>query len=196
MGIFSALAGDMIFFAVLVVGFLMARSSSVVDPHTNTILQTWHGFVLPRILWLNTAILVLSSVTMEIARRCMFREIDVMEEWLGLGKPTSNHAMPWLLGTTVLGLLFLSGQWNAWHQLALQPAFTRANPSARFFYLITGIHAAHLFLGIASLIAATIALYRARQIESRQIFVDCVAWYWHSMGLFWLFLFTLLRFFQ
>ena len=44
----------------------------------------------------------------------MFREIDVMDEWLGLGKPITRRAIPWLAATVVLGLLFLVGQWIAW----------------------------------------------------------------------------------
>jgi cytochrome c oxidase subunit 3 len=195
LGIFFALAGDMMFYAAIVSAFFVNQASGRFDAHSNYI-NEWHPTAIPPILWLNTAVLILSSSTMEIARRRMFREIDVMEEWLGLGKPTSNSAMPWLTATTALGLLFLAGQWLAWHQLAIQHVFFRSNPSSHFFFLITGIHAIHLFLGIAGLIAASISLYASKQIETRQIFVDCAAWYWHSMGIFWVFLFVLLAFFQ
>jgi cytochrome c oxidase subunit III len=195
MGIFSALAGDMIFFAALVVAFFATRSNVHVDAHNNFV-NEWRAIVLPRVLWWNTAVLLLSSATMEIARRRMFRETDVMEEWLGLGKPTSNHSLPWLFATTGLGLFFLAGQWKAWLQIAAQPVYLRASSSSHFFYLITGIHAAHLFLGIVGLNIAIVSLYRAKQVETRQIFVDCAAWYWHSMGLFWIFLFILLAYFQ
>ena len=51
-------------------------------------------------------VLLLSTVTVEIARRRMFHQIDAMEEWFGLGKPTSRRALPWLIATLVLGLLF------------------------------------------------------------------------------------------
>jgi len=195
LGIFFALAGDMMFFAAIVSAFFVNQASGRFDAYSNYI-NEWHPTAIPPILWLNTAVLILSSFTMEIARRRMFREIDVMEEWLGLGKPTSNSAMPWLAATTAFGLLFLAGQWLAWHQLAIQHVFFRSNPSSHFFFLITGIHAIHLFLGIGGLIAASISLYSSKQIETRQIFVDCAAWYWHSMGIFWVFLFILLAFFQ
>jgi hypothetical protein len=52
----------------------------------------WRPVLLPRILFLNTAALVLSSLTMEFARRHIFREIDVLEEWLGLGQPGFSAA--------------------------------------------------------------------------------------------------------
>lgn len=194
MGIFSVLAGDLLFFTVIIVTFLDVRSSAVI--HNGQYVRAWHALPLPHILWLNTAVLVLSSLTMELARRGMFREIDVMEEWLGLGRPSTRRTLPWLIVTTLLGLGFLFGQWRAWQWLSRQPLFLQANQSSKFFYLITGIHAAHLVLGIVALISATIALRALRQMETRQIVVDCVSWYWHSMGLFWLFLFAVLTVFK
>ena len=62
-------------------------------PRDNYI-SDWHPLAVPPILWLNTAILMLSSLTMEIARRQLFREIDVMEEWLGLGTPRRPPRRP------------------------------------------------------------------------------------------------------
>jgi len=154
-------------------------------------------FALAGDLWLNTAVLLLSSATMEMARRQLFHEIDVMEEWLGLGRPAVKRAAPWLAATLVLGLMFLAGQWIAWEQLVRQGFyFTSPDPSSHFFYLITGIHGLHLLLGIFALIAALVGLFALKKIEFRQVAVDSVAWYWHTMGLFWVFLFVLLVFFQ
>jgi cytochrome c oxidase subunit 3 len=120
-----------------------------------------------------------------------------MEEWLGLGRPAVKRAAPWLMATLVLGLMFLAGQWTAWLQLVREGfRFTSPDPSSHFFYLITGIHGLHLVFGILALIAALVALFKLKKIEFRQVAVDCVAWYWHTMGLFWVFLFVLLVFFQ
>jgi cytochrome c oxidase subunit 3 len=195
LAIFCALAGDVMFFIAIVSAFFVSQHTSHIDAYNNYVNQ-WSPTTIPPILWLNTAVLILSSATMEVARRHMFREVDVMDEWLGLGKPSTRNAMPWLAATVLLGLLFLVGQWIAWKQLALQHVFFRSNPSSHFFYLITGVHGVHLVLGVGALIAALIALYASRQMENRQIFVDTAAWYWHSMGIFWIFLFALLAFFQ
>ena len=195
LAIFFALAGDLMFFVAIVSAFFVSQSAGHFDAYNNYINQ-WHPTTIPPILWLNTAILILSSVTIEAARRHMFREVDVMDEWLGIGKPSTRNAMPWLSATIVLGLVFLGGQWIAWKQLAMQHVFFRSNPSSHFFFLITGVHGIHLVLGVATLIGALIALYTSRQMENRQIFVDLTAWYWHSMGIFWIFLFCLLVFFQ
>ncbi|MGB9029950.1 MAG: cytochrome c oxidase subunit 3 [Acidobacteriaceae bacterium] len=195
MAVLSGLAGDFVFFAVLVSAFFVRQSSVHIDGADNVI-SDWHFLAAPPILWINTAILLVSALTMEVARRHLFREIDIMEEWLGLGRPAVRRAAPWLIATIVLGSLFLVGQWIAWQQLAQQGFFFSSNPNSHFFYLVTGTHGVHLLLGIGALIFALVAMFRFKRVEMRQIAVDCTAWYWHAMGLFWIFLFVLLVFFQ
>ena len=195
LALFFAIAGDLMFFVALVSVFFVARTTGHFDAY-NRYINEWLPTAIPPILWLNTAVLLLSSVTIELARRSMFHEQHVMEEWFGLGKPTSRRAAPWLIASILLGSLFLAGQTIAWKQLASQHVFFASSQSSHFFYLITYTHAIHLFLGIGALLTALFGLYTSRQIETRQILVDCAAWYWHSMGLFWIFLFTLLAFFQ
>jgi len=196
LGVLFALAGDLMFFVALVSAFFVRQSSGHFDAHDNFI-NDWRPLVLPHILWINTAILLVSSATMEMARRQLFHEIDVMEEWLGLGRPAVKRAAPWLVATLVLGILFLSGQWVAWDQLVREGfRFTSPDPSSHFFYLITGIHGLHLVLGLFALAAALAGLFTLKKIEFRQVAVDSVAWFWHAMGLFWIFLFVLLEFFQ
>ena len=195
LGLFFALAGDLMFFVAIVSAFFVAQNSSHIDVY-NRYVNSWLPTAIPPILWLNTAVLLISSVSMELARRSMFRETDVMDEWLGIGKPLTRRVLPWLVATTLLGLLFLIGQSIAWHQLKIQHVFFSSNPSSHFFYLITYTHAIHLFLGIGALLASLTGLYVSRQLETRQILIDCTAWYWHAMGIFWIFLFALLAFCQ
>jgi cytochrome c oxidase subunit 3 len=195
MAVLSGLAGDFVFFAVLVSAFFVRQSSVHIDA-TDNVISDWHFLAAPPILWINTALLLLSAFTVEVARRHLFREIDIMEEWLGLGRPAVRRAAPWLIATIILGSLFLIGQWIAWQQLAQQGFFFSSNPNSHFFYLVTGTHGVHLLLGIGALIFALVAMFRFKRVEMRQIAVDCTAWYWHAMGLFWIFLFVLLVFFQ
>jgi cytochrome c oxidase subunit 3 len=135
---------------------------------------------------------------MEVARRHIFREIDVMEEWLGLGRPTLRRTLPWLGATLALGILFLAGQALAWKQLTAQGfAFNRwSTPASYFFYVITGLHAAHLILGVLALALCLGALGWLRRVDYRQIAVDSTAWFWHTMGFAWLLLFGVLVFGQ
>lgn len=191
LGVLSALAGDFVFFAVLVSAFFVHPTAGHIDASASFV-SDWHPLSIPPILWLNTAVLLLSTVTMEVARRQLFHEIDIMEEWLGLGRPAVRRAAPWLLATIALGGLFLVGQWIAWEQLAQQGLFFSTNPNSHFFYLVTGTHGFHLVLGLGALIFALVAMFRFKKVEMRQIALDCTSWYWHAMGLFWVFIFGLL----
>ena len=195
LGLFFALSAVFMFFVAIVSVFFVSQGSGHFDANARFI-NEWLPTAIPPILWLNTAILLVSSVSIEIARRHMFREVHVMDEWLGLGKPISRRAMPWVATTVILGTLFLIGQVVAWHQLGTEHVFFNSNPSSHSFFLITGIHGLHLVVGVAALITALIGLVVSRQLENRQILVDLAAWYWHSMGVLWLLLFGLLTLFQ
>ena len=194
-GLFFALGGDLMFFVALVSVFFVNKASGHFDAYSHWV-NEWLPTALPSILWLNTAVLLVSSVTAELARRSMFREHDAMEEWIGFGRPLSRRAGIWLGLTLLLGALFLAGQWMAWDQLAAQHVFFASNPSSHFFYLITVTHAVHLLLGIAGLIAALAGLQASRSMATRQVLVDSTVWYWHVMGVLWVFLFVLLEYGQ
>jgi len=189
--ILSILTADVVLFAVLISVFFVRPTAGHISASEGFV-SDWHPLFIPPILWLNTAVLLLSAVTAEIARRQLFHEIDIMEEWLGLGRPAVRRAAPWLAATFVLGSLFLAGQWTAWQQLSLQGLTFATNPNSNFFYLVTVTHGVHLLLGLAALGFATVAMFRLKRVELRQAVVDCSVWYWHAMGVFWGFIFVLL----
>ncbi|MGA2249727.1 cytochrome c oxidase subunit 3 [Terracidiphilus sp.] len=188
--VFFGLSADMMAFAVLVVFFFARQTSRHLDPRSFEMIGDWRPIFLPPIVYLNTAVLVLSSLTMEMARRGIFHEMDALEEWFGLGKPAVKRARPWLAATLILGALFVAGQMEAWRQLTAEGfAFDRwATPASYFFYLITGLHALHLLLGVVFVAFCLCALSLLKQVQVRQIAVDATAWYWHTMGLAWLLL--------
>ena len=119
----------------------------------------------------------------------------MLEEWLGLGRPAVRAALPWIGATLGLGVLFLAGQAMAWRELTARGfAFDhwRVTPASYFFYVITGLHAAHLVAGLLALVFCLTALGRLRRVESRQIAVDSTAWFWHFMTGAWLVLVAVL----
>jgi len=195
LGLFFGLAAVFMFFVAIVSVFFVSQGAGHFDANARYI-NEWLPIAIPPILWLNTAVLLLSSITIEVGRRHMFREIHVMDEWLGLGKPTSRRAMPWVFATFLLGSVFLVGQMMAWNQLGTAHIAYNTSPSSHSFFLITWIHGLHLFAGVVALLGALIGLYVSKQMENRQIMVDLSAWYWHSMGVLWLGLFALLVWFQ
>jgi len=191
--LFTALAVDVMFFTVVFSVYLGHQSGAHILQHASAPPAGWHFFLLPRILYLNTVALVLGSLTIELARRNIFREIDVMEEWLGLGFPALRRTLPWIGATLFFAALFLTGQKMAWKQIAAEtfPIAPSAS-SAGFTCLLTGVHAAHLAIGVVALIACLTALGELKRVELRQIAVDATAWYWHSMSITWAILLTVL----
>ena len=137
----------------------------------------WSALPLPPVLWINTAVLLASSATLERGRMLSRR----------------GQALPgWLLTTLLLGLVFLAGQLVAWRTLAAEGIFLPANPHASFFYVLTAVHAAHLLGGIAALTAALVALRRTAPSPEREHRLKLCATYWHFVGGAWLYLFLVL----
>lgn len=192
------LLGDALAFITVAMLFLNDRGSWHFD-HGH-IVSSWRAVPVPPLLWLTTAVLVLSSLTMEIARRHIFRETDVMDEWLGLGRPAARRALPWLVATWLLGLVFLAGQWSAWLQLNLRRGYLAIYQDAAaglgYFRMFTLFHAAHLVVALAALLACVAVLLYGRKMETRQVWLDSAAWLWHFLTICWIALFALLVYAQ
>lgn len=187
--LFFVLSADLLLFTTLFGVLWVQQHMGHVGPSDGNLLGWKH---LPPILWTSTALLLLSGVTMEMARQQMFSEMRVMEEWFGLGRPTVRRAVPWLVATAALGALFLAGEWTAWPQPRMAWANFRMAQGGHFFPPLLATHGLHLLLGLLALVAVFPALLVAKRMEVRQVIVDCAAWYWYAMCLLWVFLFGLL----
>jgi cytochrome c oxidase subunit 3 len=194
LGIGLAVVSIFILFVALTSAYVVRQGTGHIDTTTGEFITDWKPLTLPRLLWLNTILLIFSSISMELARRQVFSEPLVTEEWLGLGTPTRRASLPWIGVTFVLGLGFLVGQLFAWQQLHAEGIFVASNPSSSFFFLLTGTHALHLTGGMIALCWAAIAGILAKPLETRQISTDVSAWYWHAMGVLWVYIFALLYF--
>jgi cytochrome c oxidase subunit III len=196
LGLAAALLPIGMLFIAFTSAYIVRQGLPTFDPHTNTVVHDWIPVPLPtRLFLINTLVLLLSSVTIECARRQLARQI-VLEPvnsipGVSLGK---ERKLPWLALTIGLGLCFLTGQWFAWRELATRGFYVATNPSSSFVYLLTGAHAAHLFGGIVALLAAGAAVLLNRPLASRRIVVDVTAWYWHFMALLWIYILALLEF--
>jgi cytochrome c oxidase subunit 3 len=143
----------------------------------------WQTFSLPSILYLNTLILIASSVTLEIARRRI-------ATFMNSASPVANQAPArWLHITLFLGLLFVAGQYVAWLQLRAEGMYLATNPSSSFFYLLTVTHAVHVLGGLGGLLYV---LSKLKHSILRRHQLDATARYWHFMGFLWLYLLLLL----
>jgi cytochrome c oxidase subunit 3 len=144
----------------------------------------WFPLAMPRVLFASTALILVSSFTLEVARRKL--------------KGSFQDAYGrYLLLTALLGVGFLASQLIAWRQLAAQGIYLASNPHSSFFYLLTGAHAVHL---IGGLLALTFLWLRSRRrlsttpgfVAKRQAAADAVTIYWHFMDALWIYLFLLL----
>jgi cytochrome c oxidase subunit 3 len=196
LGLAVALTPIMMLFVAFTSAYIVRQGLPTFDPSTNTVVHDWIPVPLPTVLFLiNTCVLLVSSVTIELARRQLARQValEPVQSIPGVSLGTESK-FPWLGLTIILGLGFLAGQWLAWRELAARGFYVATGPSSSFVYLLTGGHAVHLFGGITALLAAGVAVLLNRPLASRRIIVDVTAWYWHFMALLWIYILALLEF--
>lgn len=196
LGLICAIATVSMVFVSLTSAYVVRRGLPTFDTTTQAYFRDWGTVQLPWLLLaINTALLLLSSVTMEGARRDVARRAALAPlktiPGISLGE---ERTFPWLWTTILLGLGFLAGQWMAWRELEARGFFVNTNPNASFVYLLTAAHAVHLAGGIAALFWAAIISIRNKPIEAQRIAVDVTAWYWHFMAALWIYVFGLLAY--
>jgi cytochrome c oxidase subunit 3 len=145
----------------------------------------WTRIILPSLLWVDTAILLASSFTYEKGHRKL-RAND------------QRGFFEWTRYTTILGVLFLIGQFVAWWQILAAGQLVRSNPHSSFFFLFSGLHGVHILAGLAGL---TVLLYRTHepasgpnwQMRTRAL-ANAFGLFWHYLDGLWVALFALLLF--
>jgi cytochrome c oxidase subunit 3 len=165
-GMTVALGGVLMFFMALVSAYIVRKGIPNSD---------WRPLEIPRILWLNTLILIASSFTLAHSRkRFLARDDEGFRHWWGV--------------TTVLGVFFLLGQLIAWRQLVAAGLYLSTNPSSSFFYVFTAAHGLHLLGGVIALVWVA---FRPTHRLTRRTATEVVSMYWHFMDGLWVFLFLL-----
>jgi len=171
------IAGVVMLFTALTSSYIV-RSASGND---------WRPIAMPRVLWISTALIVISSITMEVSRRSLKQKRNA-----GYGR--------WLTVTVALGLAFLATQLLAWRQLVRQGIYMASNPYNSFFYLFTAAHGLHLLGGILALGYLMMRTTRQRSTVAGELrragAADAATIYWHFMDGLWVALFLLLFFWK
>jgi cytochrome c oxidase subunit 3 len=162
LGLLIACGSILAFFVALVVAFYWRSRTP----------PFWAPITLPHTLWLSTAIILVSSVTFEAARRAYRKGLH----------PAAARL---LVVTACLGAAFLASQLSAWLNLVHRGYYLAQNPYSSFFYMFTGLHAAHLIGGLIALFVVVLG-------RPRRETVDTVAYYWHFLGVLWIALFVIL----
>jgi cytochrome c oxidase subunit 3 len=176
-GIWMAIGSILMLFVALTSSYIVRSASS----------DDWRRIPMPKILWLSTALLVVSSITIELSRRSLKSGNE------------SGYSL-WLINTGVLGVAFVASQLFAWRQLVRQGAYLASNPYNSFFYLFTGAHGVHVMGGLCALGYLVIRTRGARKSVEGELrrtgAADAVAIYWHFMDVLWIGLFMLLTFWK
>jgi cytochrome c oxidase subunit 3 len=141
----------------------------------------WGSTPLPHLLYWNTAMLLLSSVVLDIGRRKLH------------GGNRRQFNSIWTVGV-LLGMGFIVGQFVAWQQLSARGIFINSNPSSSFFYAVTWAHAAH---AVGAMFALMYIEYRALRFQlgpGRRTMVDVTSVFWHFLDVLWIGIMVLFRY--
>jgi len=145
----------------------------------------WQVLTLPSVLWLNTLLLVISSISIEVAR------IDARKDkWRAAGAS--------VLTTALLGIAFVTGQFAAWRDLVAQGVYVPTNPYSAFFYILTGLHVLHLTAGLMFLLYVAWRIFKRGGGQNDGLLTTLLnlsATFWHFFGALWIYLFVLLTLF-
>jgi len=140
----------------------------------------WSPLAVPRVLWLNTALLILSSLSMQWAR-------------VGARRAQSERLRAGLISGGLLAWAFLAGQLLAWRQLSASGYFVTSGPATAFFYLLTAVHGLHLLGGLLVWGKTVVRMTRSDvELIDLSLSVDLCTVYWHYLLLVWLALFAVL----
>jgi len=163
--IFLAVVGS--FFALFISAYTMRMQ-----------LPDWRTLPLPPILWLNTVMLILSSIALHGAKVAVRRgeRIELKVSLIAAG---------------ISALAFLTGQLVAWQDLASEGYRLTANPANDFFYVLTGAHGLHLLGGLVALARTVDKAWREPETEQLRLPVELCATYWHFLLLLWLLLLSI-----
>ena len=168
-GMLVLLAGVTMLFAAFTSAYIVRKGIS----------DDWRPTALPTLVWVNTLVLLVSSLTLERARR-LYGQTDALARW-------------WL-ATTGLGVIFLLGQLVVWQQMVGAGIYLRTNPSSAFIYILTGAHGVHLLGGVAGLAYLSRRLLQDRP-PTRTV-LNVTAIYWHFLDGLWVYLLLFILFWR
>jgi cytochrome c oxidase subunit III len=164
-GLVILLVSTGIVFSALLIAFIARRAMG----------DDWVSMHKPGLLWVNTVVLILSSVVLDLSRRAL------------KARNRSRFNLYWT-AATALGGVFLIGQLIVWDQLRAAGVYVATNPSSSFFYVLTAVHALHLIGGMTALVWVDIQAWRLQLGPGKRTAIDICAIFWHYLDGLWLIL--------
>ena len=164
-----------IFLAVVTSLFALFISAYAMRMHFGD----WTPLPKPKLLWWNTALLIVTSVSMQWAV-------------VAARRGDADGVRTGLIAVGILSFAFLAGQLAVWQQLNDSGYFLATNPANAFFYLLTAVHGVHLVGGLVAWGRTAAKVWRGIEVAKVRLSVELCAIYWHFLLGVWLVLFALL----
>lgn len=170
-----------LFIASIVMVFAGLTSAHVVRKAEGN----WLEFNLPFQFVISTIVIVLSSVTGHFA-------------YLTSKKEDFAKSNIFALITLVLGFVFLGTQWQAWQELQANNVYfggELSNPSGSFLYVFSGLHGAHIVMGLLFLVYVLFMINSKKVgVQEKKDRVSMGITFWHFLDALWLCLYVFLIF--
>lgn len=136
---------------------------------------SWKTVDLPQAFWFSTAVIIISSITLQMALRS-FKQREM-----------SKYGV--LVGVTfLLGIAFVALQWMGFSELWAQQVTFKGSGAGQFLYVIFGLHAIHVIGGLITLLIMFIKAFVGKVKLYSSIPVEVISIYWHFVDLLWLYL--------
>jgi cytochrome c oxidase subunit 3 len=142
-------------------------------------LGDWVPMADPSLLWLNTGVLIISSVFFQFARNTAQGE-------------DFNRARNLFIGAGVFAILFVFGQFFVWQQLTASGSGIASSAASSFFFLLTGVHVVHIIGGLWVWSRTTFRFFNQSQLPAVKLSIELCTTYWHFLLVLWVFIFAAL----
>lgn len=175
LGMWAFIGSESLFFAALITTYLVYKPVNFHRPDYQDP-KEFLGIGLTSVL---AAILLASSLTMVLSLAAVRRN-------------DQRLFRIWLLSTAFLGLCFVGGQVYEFTHLYHEGLTLSSSLFGTTFFVLTGFHGTHVFLGVVWLISVFLRSLRHPYTATDNMDVEIVGLYWHFVDLVWVVIFTLI----
>ncbi len=135
----------------------------------------WENVKTPTVFWFSTAVIIISSVTIQASLRAFKQR--AMRQFRSL-----------FLITLVLGIAFVILQWTGFKYLWHHGVRFEGAGAGQFLYIIFGLHALHVLGGVTALIVIAAQQFFGRMKSYNATPIEVISIYWHFVDVLWLYL--------
>ena len=166
------LGSDVMFFGAFIATYLVYRGKSLVGPYPSEVLN------IP-ITSVSTFVLLMSSLAMVLA----LHYVKVGEK---------NKGTLWILVVVVLGAVFMGFQFVEFREFAHLGLTPRTNIFGTTFFILTGIHGAHVTIGVIWMAFLAYGSHKGSLRPDSSLDLEIAGLYWHFVDIVWIVIFTVI----